>query len=356
MQHHHSIIYRPRGGDPLMGVKLYVEVLDHWQDAGLTRGERDDLMIIAENANDHSRETYGSIHEDYILRRAGKQAQSWRNSIDVLKRKGVLEYAVDAAGRQISGRPGRCAKYRIRILCPEAPHDGYHGQCTRKERVTPQSTHSEWVTGESTHMGTPGEYPSNHLGTPGDAEWVTGDSTPTPPNPSNKNSPQEPPPPAPGPVHPDWYPAEAEGVGVQGEGEGWKTSDDGKEAASQVVDSVADDPLMHQAVLFVDKLPFNARPTALERADLVHCASAWLAKGWSHEALMAKCDVGLEGVHKRIGVWRHRLDPRLIIKEPAPATGHQTYQDPHASKYGSPKGAHRAFQNPTDPDAYEGTF
>lgn len=356
MQDHDSTIYRSAGGDSLMGVKLMVEILDHWQDAGLTRGERDDLLIIAENANDGSRETYSPIHEDYILRRAGKQSQSWRNSIDVLKRKGVLEYAIDKAGRQMSGRPGRFAKYRIPILCPDAPHDGYRGQCTRKERVLPQGTHSEWVTGESTHMGTPGEYPSIHLGAPGDAEWVTGESTPTPPNPSNKISPQEPPPPAPGAVHPDWLAEAEEGAGVQGEGEGWETQPN-TEAASPVVDSVADDPLMHQAVLFVDKLPFDQRPTSSERTKLVDLAALWLAAGWTHEALMAKCESNLGNVRSRIDVWtNHRLPAHRVTKPPSPtANGHRAYSDPNASAYRPPK-EHIGWQNPTDPDAYEGTF
>lgn len=45
-----------------MGVRLIVEILDHWQDIGLTPGERGDLIVLAENANDSSRETWGAVH------------------------------------------------------------------------------------------------------------------------------------------------------------------------------------------------------------------------------------------------------------------------------------------------------
>lgn len=38
------------------------------------------------------------------------------------------------------------------------------------------------------------------------------------------------------------------------------------------------------------------------------------------------------------------------------APGHQTWQDPDSSTYRSPKREHVGWQNPTDPDAYEGTF
>lgn len=341
-----------------MGVRMMVEILDHWRDAGLTKGERDDLLVIAENANDGDRETRGPIHEDYILRRADKKAQSWRNALDALKRKGVLEYAI-RDGRQLAGRPGQHAVYRIPVLCPEPPHDGYKGQCTRNkagaERVTPQSTHSEWVTRESTHMGTPAEYPSNRLGTPGDAECVLPGSTPTPPNPSGKNSPQTTP--SRDAVHPDWLAPGSEGAGVQGEGEGWEAEND-TEAASPVVDSVADDPLMHQAVLFVDKLPFDQRPTSNERGQLVYLVSLWFAEGWSHEALMAKCESNLGEVHDRIKAWiKHRLAKHRVTKPPKPSeSGHQTYQDPAASAYRPPKPEHVGWQNPTDPNAYEGTF
>lgn len=340
-----------------MGVRMMVEILDHWRDAGLTAGERDDLLIIAENANDGDRETRGSIHADFILNRAGKKDVSWRNSINALMRKGVLEHAVDKRGRQVVGRLGQHAKYRVCILCPEHPHDGYKGQCTREAKsVTSQVTQDDRVTPRVTQEGHLSDDPSNRLGHPTGDVCVTPQVTPSPPYSSKKNSPQEPPPPAPGPVHPDWYPGEAEGAGVQGEGEGWEIQPD-TEAASPVVDFVADDPLMHQAVLFVDKLPFDQRPTSSERTELVRLAGLWLAAGWTHEALAAKCESNLGNVRNRIDVWtNHRLPAHRVTKPPAPTTdGHQTFQDANPSHFRPPKPMHEGFKNPP-PEAYEGTF
>lgn len=171
-----------------MGVRLMVEVFDHWSDFGLTSGERNDLLVIAENANDQTRETFGSIHAPYILHRAGgKSAAAWKNTIGKLMKKNALEYAVEA-GREIRGHPGQTARYRIPHLCPLRSHDGLWGQCKRDE---------EWVTSQVTHspeMGHPTDDPSNGMGHSSgdafdgmghlrDAEWVTSQVTPTPPTP-----------------------------------------------------------------------------------------------------------------------------------------------------------------------------
>lgn len=167
-----------------MGVRLIVEILDHWQDAGLTAGERADLLVLAENANDQSRETFGPVHEEYILKRAGKKAAAWRVAIAALKRKGVLEYATQD-GRELSGRPGQHAVYRIPVLCPDPPHDGYKGMCTRPERVSSQLTHTE---SNANRMGEPSANPSTGMGYPTATERVSPDLTPTPPSPSTTSS------------------------------------------------------------------------------------------------------------------------------------------------------------------------
>ncbi|MFE6194124.1 hypothetical protein [Streptomyces sp. NPDC057838] len=162
-----------------MSIKVIVEVLDHWQDLGLTAGERSDLIVIAENVNDATRETVGPLHGEHILARAGKTAHAWRTAINKLMRKKVLEYAV-RDGREMRGRPGQYAVYRIPDLCPHPPHDGWKGMCTRPERVTPQMTHSSG-------MGHPSDDPlagMGHLteanGSPDRGEWVTPQMTPTP--------------------------------------------------------------------------------------------------------------------------------------------------------------------------------
>lgn len=172
-----------------------VEAMDHWQDAGLTAGERADLLVIAENANDASRETVGPVHEPYLLKRAGKTAATaWRNSLGKLMKKGALEYAVHG-GREMSGFPGRWAVYRIPVLCPDAPHDGLHGQCTRSERVTSQVTQSDEGPSDETRTGNPSGDPigeTGHLsganGSPDRCERVTSQVTPNPPTPQYPSS------------------------------------------------------------------------------------------------------------------------------------------------------------------------
>jgi hypothetical protein len=121
-----------------VGIKMIVEILDHWQDWGLTAGERDDLIVVAEQARDETRETRSPVHAPYILKRAGKSAASWRNALGKLMKKKVLEHAVEN-GRKITGHEGQAARYRIPQLCPNGKHDGYQGQC---KRVTSEMTHS----------------------------------------------------------------------------------------------------------------------------------------------------------------------------------------------------------------------
>lgn len=335
-----------------MSVKLIVEVLDHWQDAGLTRGERDDLLLIAENANDISRETFSPMHEDYILRRAGKKAESWRNAIDALKRKGVLEYARDDHGRQIIGRLGQYAKYRIPVLCPDPPHDGYKGQCTRAEkRVTSQVTQDDRVTPEMTQEGHLPDDPSNRLGHPTGDVCVTPQMTPTPLNPSSKNTPQEPPPPAAAPSAPS---AGSEGVVVQEEGE--ENRQDARKRAEA----------------FVEGLPFLNPPNRGRKQRLQTQVAHALAAGWSEGGLMAICEDSLSSADDRVNCWLYRLKPDQlgpapkagqddpeISRVPKPrqeSGGHRTWSDPDSSTYRPPKREHVGWQNPTDPDAYEGTF
>jgi hypothetical protein len=353
VQHQHSTIYQPPGGGSLMGVKLIVEVMDHWQDAGLTKGERDDLIVLAENANDTTRETFKSVHADYILRRAGKKADSWRVALDALKRKKVLEHAVHD-GRQMAGRPGQHAIYRIPVLCPDAPHDGLWGQCTRPKRVSQELTHAEVECvspplTHSTEMGYPADNPSNRLGYPTATEWVSREVTPTPPNPSGKNSLLNQPPPPAAAAPPDWFPASEEGVVVQEEGEGGESDPTRDAPARKVVDFVADEETMNRARLFVDKLPHDRQPSPLERAMLANDAARWLAEGWTHNALMAKCEAGLDGADSRFLVWRYRLQEEFVIKPPKPipaqrdglaVNGHQAYQNPDASTYRPPKSKH----------------
>lgn len=164
-----------------MGIRLIVEVMDHWKDAGLTAGERDDLYVLAENANDATRLTWGSVHAPYILARANKTAASWKNSIGKLTKKKVVT-------QHLAGHTGRVAVYHLPPLCPDPPHDGYQGRCSRIERVTSQMTlsskegHStddpaEPPEGEEGHLSDDPEGREGHLS--GD-ERVTCEVTPSP--------------------------------------------------------------------------------------------------------------------------------------------------------------------------------
>ncbi|MGW4752007.1 hypothetical protein [Streptomyces chartreusis] len=171
-----------------MSIRLIVEVLDHWKDFGLTAGERSDLIIVAENANDQTRETYGPMHEAFILQRAGKSAAGWKNSLGKLMGKKALEYAV-RNGREMRGHPGQHAVYRIPELCPDPPHSGHKGMCTRPERVTSEVTQSHPGREE---MGHPTDDPSSEMGhlsgangSPDGCEWVTSPVTPTPLSPQS---------------------------------------------------------------------------------------------------------------------------------------------------------------------------
>ncbi|MEX5636987.1 hypothetical protein [Parafrankia sp. FMc2] len=171
-----------------MGIRIIVEVLDHHQDVtdpetkevvGLTVGEMRDLLVLAENANDKTRETFGPVHEVWIIRRANKTPRTWKNAIGALMRKGVLEYA-ERGGREMRGHPGQHAVYRIPDLCPDPPHDGRQGHCTYQVRVTQQVT-------QSAEEGHPAGDPSPGMGHPADAngspagcERVTQQVTPTP--------------------------------------------------------------------------------------------------------------------------------------------------------------------------------
>ncbi|MCK9876634.1 hypothetical protein MXD59_12735 [Frankia sp. Ag45/Mut15] len=152
-----------------MGIRLIVEILDHHGEVkvpeiidgqgrvrskarvGLAAGELRDLLVLAENANDESRETWltkrpdggaDGVHADYIRRRAGgKSAAAWRNSITGLLRIGVIVHA-ERGGRKVAGHRGSSAIYRIVCLCPDPPHDGHRGLCTKPESVIVPMTQS----------------------------------------------------------------------------------------------------------------------------------------------------------------------------------------------------------------------
>lgn len=160
-----------------MGIRLIVEVLDHWKDFGLTAGERDDLVVLAENANDSTRLTWGSVHAPFILNRAGKSSAGWKNTIGKLMRKKAIT-------THTPGRVGQVAVYHLEHLCCDPPHDGYQGHCTRPPRVTSQVPQEGHPTGDPLEKeGHPTGDPRGQEGHPTGAKRVTPQVTPSPPSP-----------------------------------------------------------------------------------------------------------------------------------------------------------------------------
>jgi len=284
-----------------MGIRIIVEVLDHWQDAGLTAGERNDLLVLAENANDRTRETWpkGGVHQSYILKRTGKSAGGWKNAIGKLMKKGVLAYAVHG-GRELSGFPGQAAVYRIAPLCPEAPHDGFLGQCARVERVTSQVTHSEGDGLETGHLSDGEGHLSEETGHLWDAERVTSQVTPTPLYPSSKtpsgitSSSVAEPSTDPSAVAPDTE-----------EGGGGGSLDDSRSTAEEIASA----------------LDYRGKtPDKRQRRTIADRLTAALASGWTVDGLALYLDLGTAAVDSPAAVYAHRLKPEVLPDaEPLPA-------------------------------------
>ncbi|MEV0090395.1 hypothetical protein [Streptomyces sp. NPDC050738] len=95
-----------------MGIRLIVEVLDHAPD-DLTWRERWALGVLAENANEATRECWPGIEDDpTIAHRMRLSARSSRYEVlKALRSKGVLETVS-------SGHRGHRAVYRIAALAP----------------------------------------------------------------------------------------------------------------------------------------------------------------------------------------------------------------------------------------------
>lgn len=95
-----------------MGIRLFVEVLDHAPDA-LTWRERYALAVLAENANDRTRECWPGIEDDpTIAHRMRLPGRSSRYDVlAALRKKGALKTVT-------SGHRGRRAVYLIPELGP----------------------------------------------------------------------------------------------------------------------------------------------------------------------------------------------------------------------------------------------
>lgn len=285
-----------------MGVRLIVEVLDHWQGAGLTAGERSDLLLLAENANDRSRLTWGPVHEEYMLRRANKSAAGWKNSIGKLLKKGVLI-------QHAQGHVGQVAVYRLAQLCPDAPHDGWKGHCTRPERVTPEVTLSEDGP-EKGHLtddpqGHSSGDPLERKGHLTGAERVISQVTPTPPvssfkTPSNTSS---------SPAA-ESSPAPRDPVTEGGGGDFFLEGPTGVGPSAEQGVAVAPPSAEHHPLAepFVAALDFRGRPPgSKQRGRLVALAAAALDADWVEQDLKTYLDLGGAAVNSAAAVYAHRL-------------------------------------------------
>lgn len=269
-----------------------VEIFDHWQDVGLTVGERSDLLVLAENANDGTRLTFGPVHEPHILRRAGKTSNGWKNAIGKLVAKKVLTV-------HIPGRIKQAAVYHLEPLCPEARHDGYKGMCVRpskEERVTSQVTQSEKEGHPADDpMGHPSGDPLGREGHPAGVERVTQQVTPTPPYPSSKNSSTT------SSSVAELSVTEPAGSSEDGGGGGDLSSRFTAQEITTALDYRGKQPDKRQRALITDRLV------------------AALDSGWSVDGLALYLELGAAAVDSPAAVYAHRLKPDVIPDaEPVP--------------------------------------
>lgn len=170
-----------------MGIRLFVEVLDHAPDT-LTWRERHALSVLAETANDNTRECWPGIEDDPVIaRRMRLPARSSRYEVmQALRTKKAIE-TVSA------GRRGSRAVYRI---VPMAPAQGPETPDPNAETGSGNSGHRVREPQTQTDEQGPGNPdPNEEKGSGNDPERVREPRTQGPGNPdpfpSHPSSPQE---------------------------------------------------------------------------------------------------------------------------------------------------------------------
>lgn len=309
-----------------MGIRLIVEIFDHWQDVGLTAGERNDLLVLAENANDGTRLTWGPVHAPYILKRANKTPEGWKNSIGKLLRKKVLT-------THVPGRIKQVAVYHLEPLCPEPPHSGYKGHCTKPVAGSPEDPADEGQpptgdafprvdaspedhsdTSKEGHLsGNPlnGEQEEGHLsgdpmGNPtGDplaqeghltgAERVTSQVTPTPLYSSFKDSPLS---------TPSSSVAEDSKEGSACSADGTEGGGGGHISSLEEITKQCE-----RVSAFVDSLDYRGRqPGRQQRLRLGQRVMVAITDGWTEDGLRRYLDISDDpAVRSPASVYLHRL-------------------------------------------------
>lgn len=300
-----------------MGIRLIVEILDHWQDAGLTAGERWDLFVLAENANDGTRLTFGPVHAQHILDRANKSPKGWKNAITALMRKKVIT-------THLPGRINQCAVYHLEPLCPDPPHSGYKGQCTKPvagspedpakgvgDAVTPDPEEGHLsddplgMDQEEGHLsgdpeGHPADDPLGQEGHPAGDKRVIQEVTPTPLYSSFKDSPLS---------------TSSSSVAEDIEEGSVRVADGTGGGGGGNLDSSEDQQQNDtRAEALVAQLDFRGKaPDKQQQKQLRVLVAAALAAGWSENGLMRYLDISDDrDVKNAAGLYAYRLNPKRL--------------------------------------------
>jgi hypothetical protein len=316
-----------------MGIRLIVEVLDHWQDAGLTPGERWDLLVLAENANDGTRLTFGPVHAQHILDRANKSPKGWKNAITTLMRKKVIT-------THVPGRIKQVAVYHLEHLCPDPPHDGHKGLCTRPPRgqeeghpvgdpVQEQGHPTDDPVTEEGHpvddpMGHPADDPLGQEGHPADAKRVIQEVTPTPPNSSSKETPLT------------TSSSSVAEDGSKASAAATKGGGGGGESPSE--DQAHNDT---RAAALIAQLDYRGKtPDKQQQGKLRSLVAAALTAGWTENGLRRYLDISDDPtIRTPVGLYQHRLNPDRLpdpgeaaaVAAGLPPLGPNCHHDPGAA-------------------------
>lgn len=100
-----------------MGIKLYVEVLDH-APAELTSNERLLLLVLAEKANDQTRKAVWP-NPDRLLHRLGMSEDGLRKVCQKLAARGYevrIPVGTNKAGSPVYAYKGRAVDYRVPVF------------------------------------------------------------------------------------------------------------------------------------------------------------------------------------------------------------------------------------------------
>lgn len=149
-----------------MGVRLIVEVLDNAPD-DLTQGERLLLVVLAENANDVTREGWPGM--DLIARRTGIQPNSVRKMLHRLSKRGIevrVPIGKDKNGEPVYAVRGHRTKYHLPAMGrgddspPFDPTKGGLSSPDSSEKGGPRSLKGGTTVPDQQAKGGPASLPS----------------------------------------------------------------------------------------------------------------------------------------------------------------------------------------------------